>query len=204
MRKIIKKCFYCLKNRGKNVKFGKRSVIGGFNSSFEGNNRIGERSFFAGKMGFGSYIGMDNSIAADVGKYCSIGSDIKTVNGVHPTSVFVSTHPAFFSNLGQAGFSYVDKTSFNEHKSRVVIGNDVWIGDRATILAGVKIGDGAVVAAGAVVTKDVEPYAIVGGVPAKVIKKRFSDDEIALLLETKWWDKPQKWIENNADKFADV
>lgn len=85
-----------------------------------------------------------------------------------------------------------------------IIGNDVWIGANAIILQGVTIGDGAIIAAGAVVTKDVPPYAIVGGVPAKVIKYRFSDEVILKLLQIKWWDKPEEWIIQKLEKFTDV
>lgn len=86
----------------------------------------------------------------------------------------------------------------------VVIGSDVWIGARAAILEGVTIGDGAVVAAGAVATKDVPPYAIVGGVPAKIIKYRFDEETIKKLLELKWWDKDMDWIVEHACMFEKV
>lgn len=75
-----------------------------------------------------------------------------------------------------------------DNKGDIVVGNDVWIGFEAVILAGVKIGDGAIIGARAVVTKDVPPYTIVGGVPAKTIRKRFSDEDIATLMALKWWD----------------
>lgn len=84
-----------------------------------------------------------------------------------------------------------------DNKGDIVIGNDVWIGYEAVILAGVTIGDGAVIGARAVVTKDVPPYTIVGGVPARPIKKRFSDRTIADLLEIKWWDWPRERIARN-------
>ena len=80
------------------------------------------------------------------------------------------------------------------NKGDIVVGNDVWIGYEAVILAGVTIGDGAIIATRAVVTKDVPPYTIVGGVPAKPIRKRFSDEEIDQLLELKWWDWPPEKI----------
>ena len=87
---------------------------------------------------------------------------------------------------------------------RTVIGNDVWIGKRAIIKAGVKIGDGAVVGAGAVVTKDVPPYAIVAGVPAKIIKYRFDEDTIAQLLKTKWWNLSDEELEKRAGNITNV
>ena len=80
----------------------------------------------------------------------------------------------------------------------------MWIGSRAMILEKVNIGDGVVVAAGAVVTKDIPPYAIVGGVPAKIIRYRFNEETIQKLLEMKWWEKDLEWIKNHADNFDDV
>ncbi len=209
IKKAIKKFFYKVKNRGKNVKFAPGVNVGGFSTQFGGCNRIGKNSFFAGEMGFGSYIGENCNVFGKIGKYTSVSSDVKTAIGSHPTKDFVSMHPAFFSKTKQAGFTYVEKDVFDEMvyadgKNYVVIGNDAWIGQGATILAGVTIGDGAVVAAGAVVAKDVEPYSIVGGVPAKEIRKRFSEEEIKYLLELKWWDKPQKWLKENAGKFTDI
>ena len=204
IKRITKKLVYGFKNRGKNVKICRGAQVGGVGCEFEGNNRIGGSTFFSGKMGYGSYMGQRNNICADIGRYCSIGSDVKTVNGFHPVSEYVSTHPAFFSTKKQAGFTFVKEDSFCECKDRVSIGNDVWIGDSAVIFAGVKIGDGAIIAAGAVVTKDVSPYTVVGGVPAKEIKKRFSDEEIRLLLKLEWWNKPTGWISENADKFSSI
>ncbi|MBR6646045.1 MAG: CatB-related O-acetyltransferase, partial [Clostridia bacterium] len=104
----------------------------------------------------------------------------------------------------QCGMTYVKENRFNEFTETTIIGNDVWIGHSALILEGVKIGDGAIVGAGAVVTKDVPPYSIVVGVPAKVIKYRFSENEIAKLSELKWWDQSVEWIKENVDKFCDI
>jgi virginiamycin A acetyltransferase len=84
-------------------------------------------------------------------------------------------------------------------KGDTTIGNDVWIGMEATIMPGVSIGDGAIISARSVVTKDVEPYAIVGGNPAKPIKKRYNDDTIDILLEIKWWNWPIKEIETSLE-----
>lgn len=97
-------------------------------------------------------------------------------------------------------FNYIDK----HQKFTVMIGNDVWIGSGVKIVEEVTIGDGAVVAEGTIVTKYVPPYAIVGGVLAKIIKYRFDEETIKKLLELKWWEKYQGWIKNNADDFDDV
>ena len=97
-------------------------------------------------------------------------------------------------------------TSAWNNKGDIVIGNDVWIGYEAVIMAGVTIGDGAVIGTRAVVTKDVPPYTIVGGVPARQIRKRFSEDKIEYLLNLKWWDWPIEKISQNIEfiKSADL
>lgn len=112
-------------------------------------------------------------------------------------------------NVVRWGFTYVVSDKFIEYKfvddkHLLVIGNDVWIGSYARIMEGVTIGDGTIIAAGALVTKDVPPYAIVGGVPAKVIGYRFDEKTIEKLLELKWWDKGEDWIKAHADEFDDV
>jgi acetyltransferase-like isoleucine patch superfamily enzyme len=142
-------------------------------------------------------------ISATLGKFCSIGPDILIGLGKHPSNTFVSTHPLFFSTLGQAQEVICDRSYFDEF-APVTIGNDVWIGARAIILDGVNIGDGAIVAAGSLVTKDVPAYAIVGGVPAKVIKYRFEPSEIDFLMNFKWWDKDIRWLKANYKKFHNI
>ena len=87
------------------------------------------------------------------------------------------------------------------NKGDIIIGNDVWIGYEAVIMSGVNIGDGAIIGTRAVVTKDIPPYTIVGGVPAKIIRKRFSDEVISQLLEIKWWDWNKEKIKNNIEKI---
>lgn len=172
---------------------------------------IGENSrVYSTYIGYGSGISRDSIMdSVLIGKYTTLGPDIKVITGQHPTSKIVSTHPAFYSVRGQMGFTYVDKTIFNETRFakdqyKVVIGNDVWIGSYTRIMEGVTIGDGAVVAAGAIVTRDVPPYAIVGGIPAKIIKYRFDTKTIQKLIELKWWDKNQAWIKEHANDFEDV
>lgn len=196
--------WYRIKFRNRHVKIKERAQIGGKNSDFEGYNVIGVNSFFAGNLGKCSYIGDECHIIASVGKYCSIASHVHTVSGKHPTKDWVSTHPAFYSNLEQCGKSYVNETLFDEKTERIQIGNDVWIGDGVTILGGVRIGDGAIVAAGAVVAQDVDAYSIVGGVPAKLIRNRFTDQQISRLLAIHWWDKDEKWLEEHTGLFRDV
>ena len=103
----------------------------------------------------------------------------------------------FFHAQIQKGGDASHITDAWDNKGDIVIGNDVWIGYGAVIFAGVTIGDGAIIGTRAVVTKDVPPYTIVGGVPAKPIRKRFSDDDIAALLKMKWWDWPVEQIKEH-------
>lgn len=210
LKQKVKHCILRYKYRKLNVSLLNKSVID-IRSTFEGNNVINKRTRFSGHIGYGSYIGCDSDINAKIGRFCSIAGRVTVVNGFHPTCEFVSTHPAFFSPLAQGGFTYSNESLFEEVKHidsegryAIEIGNDVWVGFGTTILAGVKIGDGAVIAAGAVVTKDVPPYAIVGGVPAKVIKYRFEQEDVDFLCEFKWWDKPFEWIKNNAGAFQHI
>ena len=121
-----------------------------------------------------------------IGKFCAIASGVKFImNGANHNINSLSTYPfGIFRNGWEAALESVKDLPY---KGDTIVGNDVWIGYEATIMPGVKIGDGAIVAAKSVVTKDVEPYTIVGGNPAKVIRKRFGDDVIQLLLKIKWW-----------------
>ena len=122
-----------------------------------------------------------------IGNYCSISHEFICGLGAHPLDMF-STSPLFYRVKNTFGLSVVQQDSdFKEYKP-IIIGNDVWIGARVTIMDGVSVGNGAVSASGAVVTKDVPPYAIVGGVPAKVIRYRASESKIMEYSELHWWD----------------
>lgn len=178
----------------------------------EGRNKIGNSYISNSHIGYASYIGDGCKLSnCQIGRYCSIGANIKTIISTHPLSEFVSTHPVFFSLKKQAGFTFVDEQRFKEsiyydreNKIAVKIGNDVWIGDEVTILGGVNIGDGAAIATGAVVTKDVPPYSVVGGIPAKIIKYRFSEEDIEFLLSFKWWNRDLEWIRSEAEHFKNI
>ena len=183
----------------------------GRNSSFEGFSKLGQGTTFSGTLGRCSYIGPNCYIGASVGRFTSIASGCRTIVGQHPyTYPYVSTSPVFFSLLKQCGTTFVNKQQFIEsryadetNKISVIIGNDCWINANVSIISGVTIGDGAVVLAGAVVTKDVPPYAIVGGVPAKVIKYRYSEEDIQFLLNVQWWNKDISWLKEYSCKFVD-
>lgn len=199
-----------LKHRSRKLcKFGKKSIISR-NTRFSGNNYLGRCTLAKNlDIGYCSYVG-DCSIVNNVyiGPFSCISHCVKVVEGTHPTNKIVSIHPSFYDH--NYFNSYVEKSIFNNYiylensKYACKIGADVWVGYGAIILSGVTIGDGAIVGAGAVVTKDVEPYTIVAGNPAKVIRKRFTDDQISKLKEIEWWNKPKKWLEENAHKFSDI
>lgn len=202
IKRVLKLAYYWKKYHKSGVQWSEGVELGGFSTTFEGYNRLGHNTSFTGSLGRCSYMGADCKINADIGRYCSIASDVCTISGRHPTTDWVSTSPVFYSNECQCGMSYASEKLFDESSPKTIIGNDVWIGARAIILSGVNIGDGAVIAAGAVVTKDVEPYTIVGGVPAKPIRKRFTDEQIDALIKLKWWDKDDKWMREHAAMFS--
>lgn len=132
-----------------------------------------------------------------IGKFCSIACGARFLfNSANHTMRSLSTYPfpLFFEEWG---LDSKDVTAAWDNKGDIVVGNDVWIGYEAVVLAGVTIGDGAVIGTRAVVTKDVPPYTIVGGVPAQPIKKRFPDKAVADLLEIRWWDWPREKIARN-------
>jgi len=127
-----------------------------------------------------------------IGKFCQIAKGVEFImNGANHQMNAVSTFPFYILENWQQEVPPLNKMNF---KGDTIIGNDVWIGQNATILAGVHIGDGAIIGANSVVGSDVEPYSIVVGNPAKLIRKKFDDELIDLMLKFKWWDLPVKEI----------
>lgn len=135
-----------------------------------------------------------------IGKFCMIASDVKFImNGANHLSESISSYPfAIFGN----GWENAMEGKTYPNKGDIVIGNDVWIGYNATIMGGVTIGDGAIIATNATVTKDVAPYTIVGGNPAKEIRKRLDEDTVKKLLEMQWWNWDISKITKNIQALA--
>ena len=137
-----------------------------------------------------------------IGKFCMIASDVKFImNGANHLSNAISTYP--FSIFGNGWENAMEGKAY-PNKGNIEIGNDVWIGYNATIMAGVKIGDGAIIATNATVVSDVKPYTIVGGNPAKEIKKRFSPEIIERLLKLQWWNWDIEKITKNVQNLTDL
>lgn len=129
-----------------------------------------------------------------MGKFCSIACGAKFLfTSANHTQKSLSTYP-FPIFFDEWDLDVKDITSAWDRKGDIIIGNDVWIGYEAVIMSGVTIGDGAIIGARSVVTKDIPPYTIVGGVPARQIRRRFSEETIAALLELKWWNWPREKI----------
>lgn len=159
------------------------------NSKINKESRIYPLSKFTNsKIDRFSYVGMFSIVNnTEIGKFCSISSNFKSGLGTHPKT-FISTSPFFYAKKFALKKSLVSKgTIFQEYKP-IKIGNDVWIGADVLVHDGVTIGDGAIIASKSVVIKDVPEFSIVGGVPAKLIKYRFSVEIINILMKLKWWD----------------
>ena len=187
---------------GNKVKIGDNAMV--IDSEIDSNCSINRRNYILrSKIGRFSYTGINTIIrSTELGKFCSISWNISIGGGNHKMNkLTTSTKERFYSLDGTASLDVLRleaKKRISELSS-CVIGNDVWIGAGAIINGGVRIGDGALIGAAAVVTKDVEPYTIVAGIPARPIKKRFSEQVVEELIDIKWWDWPIEIIRNNLD-----
>lgn len=184
-------------------------------STFEGMCKIYRYTSFKGHLGMGSYIANNCDLSAYIGRFTSIAPYVRCNYGVHPCQApFVSASPCFYSlnpSHSQCGSTFATEQLMNEFSLidakrgiALSIGNDVWIGEGAFLVGGIVIGDGAVVLAHAVVTKDVPPYAIVGGVPARIVKYRYDTDTIQWLLKIKWWNNSKEWFVENWRLIVDI
>ena len=207
--KLVWRIWHSLLLRKRDVRI---SPLAYWNSStsFGGHNTIstGTRIGFS-RLGRFTYIRRDCDLySCRIGSFCSIAQGVKIVRYSHPTEKFVSTSPAFFSTMRQCGKTFVKESAFEEQRlvegCSAIIGNDVWIGQDVRIIEGVRIGDGAVVATGAVVTKDVPPYAIVGGVPAQVIRYRFTPEQQDMLQQSRWWEQSDEWLQEHVKEMQDI
>lgn len=174
------------------------------NSEIDKDAKLESGTVFVGsQIGRFSYCGYDcYLINCKIGAFSSISDNVSVGGGQHPIS-WVSTSPAFYKGRDSIS-KRLAKLDFDSSDPTTTIGNDVWIGRGAYIKAGVTIGDGAVVGMGSVITKDVEPYTIVAGNPARVIRKRFDDRIIDELSKINWWYLSEKELQSNSDKFDNV
>lgn len=186
--------------RFKNSKI--RSYI--FNEKILGQELIIEKNTFISDLvkSIGSYTYIGNNVmlinCSTIGSFCSISHNVKIGLDNHALD-YISTSPVVYSKSR----GWIDKTSFEFEKS-VIIGNDVLISANAMVMSGITIGTGAVIGAGAFVNKDVPPYAIVAGIPARIIRYRFDEKTIERLLSSKWWEKSKKELQAYKDKFNNV
>lgn len=147
-----------------------------------------------------SYIGPRTLLFnAKVGKFCSISWDCEIGLSNHPLN-YLSTSPIFYEASNPFNVSWVRNCT--DHSYDVLIGNDVWIGSGVKIMSGLTIGDGAIIGAGSIVTKNIPPFAIIAGVPGRVIRYRFDDEFIATLLLSPWWDCSENYLSKNAVKIG--
>lgn len=155
------------------------------------------------KIGKYTYVNINTSIEGKIGNFCSIGQNCAISGGTHAME-FMSTSQRLYSSRSAHYPANIwgDSVPYDDMPPEAEIGSDVWIGAYSVILPKVKIGHGAVIGAGSVVTKDIPPYAIAAGNPAKIIRYRFEPEQIEWLLKSKWWDLPLDQLQKYRDLFA--
>jgi acetyltransferase-like isoleucine patch superfamily enzyme len=171
------------------VRLGKKTMIRRDNEVY--NIELGDYSYISGPR---SYIE-----DAQIGKYCSIARQV-TIGVSDHNYNWVTTSPIITSK----SYGFINDNVKEPQKLPPVIGNDVWVGMNVIIMRGVTIGDGAIIAAGSVVTRDIEPYSIVAGIPARHLRYRFSEVQIQELLKIQWWNWDEQKIRENAYLFYDI
>lgn len=199
LKNIVKRKLY--KNRFPNSKIYKNVQIDAL--SFVGINSVlfSNTSLIDSFLGNYTYVQKFTSIYnTEIGNYCSIASNVSIGLVSHPTS-FISTSPVFYDNLQSLPVFFIQNKTYSEIIPRTYIGSDVWIGQSVMIKAGLTIGTGSIIGAGSIVTKNVQPYSIVAGVPSKPIKMRFPDDLIVELLASKWWEEDPRLLKTLSSSF---
>lgn len=193
----------------KSVVFQKSCAISD-DDYFEGNNNVGGH-IRKSHIGYGTYIIGGNGYIHDckIGRFCSIASDCHIGLGDHAMNM-VATSPLFYSSQSMLPNNFLSENIPIQEKTvgntdyKVIIGNDVWMGYNVCIKEGVTIGDGAIIGAKSLVTHNIPPYAIAVGTPARVIKYRFTPEQIEKLLQIKWWDNNPEWVRNHVHTFRDI
>ena len=150
---------------------------------------VGEFTYGAENI---SVMSWDENSTIKIGRFCSIATNVRIFTGGNHNSNWISTYP--FGHINQGVFGDHKQAGHPSSNGDVIIGNDVWIGFGVTIMSGVRVGDGAIIAANSHIVKNISDYELWGGNPATFIKKRFSDEEIELLLELKWWNYPESKV----------
>jgi acetyltransferase-like isoleucine patch superfamily enzyme len=194
-------------------------ISGGFSASIfayaDRNTFLGERSNISTNrllncnVGRYSYIGKTITLSnLKVGSFSSIAQDFVILSGRHPLD-YVSTSPCFYSGNNALGSHFIKNENFQEFKLNsegyaCTVGSDVWIGFGVRVMDGVTIGNGSVIAAGALLTKDIPPYEIWAGIPAKKISTRFEKEQVERLILIEWWNKPTSWLHDKAHLFHDI
>ena len=167
------------------------------NVNFSRHNYVSESKVFNTQLGKYSYVATGCNINnCTIGNYTCIGPKVQIGLGEHPTDLF-SVHPVFYRDTSNLGYNLrLRRSRFTEYRD-VNIGSDVWIGANVIVRSGVSIGNGSIIAAGSVVTKNVEPFTVIGGVPAKLIRQRFPVEIKERLEKSNWWDKDLEYFNMN-------